>query len=45
VYPYEDRNSPHRLADEADQIGEVGHAVRAYLSVDQIVATAPGAGS
>jgi hypothetical protein len=41
VYPYEDRNSPHRLADEAYQIGEVSHPERAYLSVDQIVATAP----
>jgi pyruvate carboxylase len=40
VYPYEDRNSPHRLADEAYQIGEVSHPERAYLSVDQIVATA-----
>ena len=35
VYPYEDRNSVHRLkADESYQIGEVGHPVRAYLSVD-----------
>ena len=32
VYPYEDRNSLHRLkADEAYQIGEPGHPVRAYL--------------
>src|SRR5258708_27762247 len=45
VYPYEDRNSPHRLADEAYQIGEVGHPVRAYLSVDEIVATARHAGA
>ena len=45
VYPYEDRNSPHRLADEAYQIGEVGHPVRAYLSVDEIVATARRAGA
>ena len=41
VYPYEDRNSQHRLkADESYQIGEVGHPVRAYLSVDEIVDTA-----
>ncbi|MEC9323937.1 MAG: biotin carboxylase N-terminal domain-containing protein, partial [Actinomycetota bacterium] len=34
VYPYEDRNSLHRLkADESYQIGETGHPVRAYLSV------------
>ncbi|MDQ3887507.1 MAG: hypothetical protein M3308_10995, partial [Actinomycetota bacterium] len=32
VFPYEDRNSEHRLkADEAYQIGERGHPVRAYL--------------
>ena len=31
VYPFEDRNSLHRLkADESYQIGEVGHPVRAY---------------
>ena len=41
VYAYEDRNSPHRLkADESYQIGEAGHPVRAYLSVDEIVETA-----
>ena len=34
VYPYEDRNSLHRLkADESYQIGEQGHPVRAYLDV------------
>src|SRR5215475_9994125 len=39
VYPYEDRNSLHRLkADESYQIGEQGHPVRAYPSVDEIVA-------
>ncbi|SEO56597.1 pyruvate carboxylase [Trujillonella endophytica] len=38
VFPWEDRNSVHRLkADESHQIGEVGHPVRAYLSVDAIV--------
>jgi pyruvate carboxylase len=46
VYPYEDRNSLHRLkADESYQIGEKGHPVRAYLSVDEIVATARRAGA
>src|SRR5207342_1173417 len=46
VYPYEDRNSVHRLkADESYQIGEKGHPVRAYLSVDEIVATARRAGA
>src|ERR1700733_3196430 len=46
VYPYEDRNSVHRLkADESYQIGEIGHPVRAYLSVDEIVATALAAGA
>jgi pyruvate carboxylase len=46
VYPYEDRNSLHRLkADESYQIGEDGHPVRAYLSVDDIVATARAAGA
>ena len=46
VYAYEDRNSQHRLkADESYQIGEVGHPVRAYLSVDDIVETASRAGA
>ncbi|WP_421841038.1 pyruvate carboxylase [Mycobacterium sp.] len=46
VYPYEDRNSQHRLkADESYQIGDVGHPVRAYLSVDEIVETAIRAGA
>ena len=46
VYAYEDRNSQHRLkADESYQIGEVGHPVRAYLSVDEIVETARRAGA
>jgi pyruvate carboxylase len=46
VYAYEDRNSQHRLkADESYQIGEVGHPVRAYLSVDEIVDTALRAGA
>ena len=46
VYAYEDRNSLHRLkADESYQIGERGHPVRAYLSVDEIVATARRCGA
>ncbi|MFG1929523.1 pyruvate carboxylase [Mycobacterium sp. NPDC048908] len=46
VYPYEDRNSLHRLkADESYQIGEKGHPVRAYLSVDEIVRVARQAGA
>jgi pyruvate carboxylase len=46
VYPYEDRNSLHRLkADESYQIGDHGHPVRAYLSVEQIVATARACGA
>jgi pyruvate carboxylase len=49
VYPYEDRNSLHRLkADESYQIGgssHPGHPVRAYLSVDDIVDTARRAGA
>ncbi|QUR66881.1 pyruvate carboxylase [Mycobacterium spongiae] len=46
VYPYEDRNSQHRLkADESYQIGDIGHPVRAYLSVDEIVDTARRAGA
>lgn len=46
VYPYEDRNSLHRLkADESYQIGDIGHPVRAYLSVDQIVSTARACGA
>ncbi|MGH3927856.1 MAG: biotin carboxylase N-terminal domain-containing protein, partial [Pseudonocardiaceae bacterium] len=46
VFPYEDRNSEHRLkADEAYQIGEEGHPVRAYLSVAEIVRAAVHAGA
>ncbi|MEU5882778.1 pyruvate carboxylase [Spirillospora sp. NPDC047279] len=41
VYAYEDRFSLHRQkADEAYEIGEHGHPVRAYLDVDGIVETA-----
>ena len=46
VFPWEDRNSVHRLkADESYQIGEVGHPVRAYLSVEEIVGAASRAGA
>lgn len=46
VYPYEDRNSTHRLkADEAYQIGSVGHPVRAYLDVSEIIRVAKEAGA
>ncbi|BBX93480.1 pyruvate carboxylase [Mycolicibacterium boenickei] len=46
VYPYEDRNSLHRLkADESYQIGEIGHPVRAYLSVDEIIRVAQHSGA
>ncbi len=46
VYPYEDRNSLHRLkADESYQIGEIGHPVRAYLSVDEIIRVARHSGA
>src|SRR5215212_5757629 len=46
VFPHEDRNSLHRLkADEAYEIGEPGHPVRAYLSVTEIVKAAHEAGA
>ncbi|WIE66287.1 pyruvate carboxylase [Curtobacterium sp. MCLR17_036] len=46
VYPYEDRNSLHRLkADEAYRIGERGHPVRAYLDVAEIVRVARESGA
>ncbi len=46
VFPYEDRNSLHRLkADEAYLIGEVGHPVRAYLDVSEIVRVARESGA
>ncbi|HEY7595197.1 MAG TPA: pyruvate carboxylase [Actinophytocola sp.] len=46
VFPYEDRNSLHRMkADEAYEIGEPGHPVRAYLSVEEIIAAARRAGA
>ena len=46
VFPYEDRRSEHRLkADEAYEIGERGHPVRAYLDPDAIVAVALSSGA
>ncbi|MFF2551932.1 pyruvate carboxylase [Nocardia sp. NPDC058058] len=46
VFPYEDRNSVHRLkADEAYQIGEPGHPVRAYLSIAEIIKAAKTSGA
>jgi pyruvate carboxylase len=46
VFPFEDRNSMHRLkADEAYQIGEPGHPVRAYLDVDEIIRVAVESGA
>jgi pyruvate carboxylase len=46
VFPFEDRNSMHRLkADEAYQIGEPGHPVRAYLDVDEIIRVAVECGA
>ncbi|MFZ4841368.1 pyruvate carboxylase [Mycetocola saprophilus] len=46
VFPYEDRNSMHRLkADEAYQIGEKGHPVRAYLNVSEIIRVALESGA
>ena len=46
VFPYEDRNSAHRLkADEAYQIGTKGHPVRAYLDVSEIIRVALESGA
>ena len=46
VYPFEDRNSLHRLkADESYQIGEQGHPVRAFLDIAGIVEAAQQAGA
>jgi pyruvate carboxylase len=46
VYPYEDRNSLHRLkADEAYLIGEEGHPVRAYLDVSEMIRVAKESGA
>ncbi|MDO8107739.1 pyruvate carboxylase [Isoptericola sp. b441] len=46
VFPWEDRNSEHRLkADEAYAIGEPGHPVRAYLDIDEILRVAQESGA
>ncbi|MEO8907144.1 MAG: biotin carboxylase N-terminal domain-containing protein, partial [Microbacteriaceae bacterium] len=46
VFPFEDRSSLHRLkADEAYQIGEPGHPVRAYLDVSEIIRVAKESGA
>ncbi len=46
VFPYEDRNAEHRIkADEAYQIGEKGHPVRAYLDIDEIIDAAKRSGA
>ncbi|MFC6153938.1 pyruvate carboxylase [Nocardioides yefusunii] len=46
VFPHEDRGSEHRLrADEAYQIGDLGHPVRAYLDAKAIVEVAVKAGA
>src|SRR5215207_6369599 len=46
VFPHEDRGSEHRVrADEAYQIGERGHPVRAYLDPEAIVAAPVSAGA
>jgi pyruvate carboxylase len=46
VYPYEDRYSLHRMkADEAYQIGEPGHPLRAYLDIAEIMRVAKLSGA
>ncbi len=46
VYAYEDRFSLHRMkADESYQIGEAGHPLRAYLTIDEIIRVAKMSGS
>ncbi len=46
VYPYEDRNSVHRLkADEAYEISGDGSPVRAYLSVAEMIRVAKLSGA
>lgn len=46
VYPHEDRTSLHRMkADEAYLIGEVGHPLRAYLDIDEIIRVAKHSGA
>ena len=46
IFAYEDRESTHRFkADEAYQIGEAGHPVRAYLDIDAIIRIATESGA
>lgn len=46
VFPREDRNAEHRIkADEAYQIGDEGHPVRAYLDIDEMIRAAKESGS
>ncbi|SJM65395.1 pyruvate carboxylase [Gulosibacter sp. 10] len=46
VYPFEDRNSLHRLkADEAYEIGSQGSPVQAYLDIDEIIRVALESGA
>ncbi len=46
VYTWEDRQSLHRMkADEAYQLGEPGHPLKPYLSVETVVAAAIDAGA
>ncbi len=46
VFPHEDRWSEHRMkAEEAYEIGDVGHPVRAYLDPDAIVEVAVRCGA
>lgn len=46
VFAHEDRYSLHvQKADEAYQIGEAGHPVRAYLDIDEIIRVAKESGA
>ncbi|MFM1767132.1 MAG: hypothetical protein RIR81_513, partial [Actinomycetota bacterium] len=46
VYPFEDRNSVHRLkADEAYEISAEGSPVKAYLSVSEMIRVAKESGA
>jgi pyruvate carboxylase len=46
VFPHEDRNAVHRIkADEAYEIGERGHPVRAYLDIGEIIRAAQQSGA
>ncbi len=46
VFPHEDRFSEHRLkADEAFQIGQIDHPVRAYLDINEMLRVAKLSGA